>query len=101
MDRIKLHDKYFVPYIPNEKIMKAIDAVAAKINDDFKGCEDIPLIVCVLNGSIMVFDTVITRNVKLSEAPSHGKPVITYDANSAGANNYLNLAREIIKRNAK
>jgi ATPases involved in chromosome partitioning len=49
----------------------------------------------------MVFDTVITRNVKLSEAPSHGKPVITYDANSAGANNYLNLAREIIKRNAK
>jgi chromosome partitioning protein len=49
----------------------------------------------------MVFDTVITRNVKLSEAPSYGKPAITYDANSAGANNYLNLAREIIKRNSK
>jgi len=61
MDRIKLHDKYFVPYIPNEKIMKAIDAVAAKINDDFKGCEDIPLIVCVLNGSIMFTGELMQR----------------------------------------
>ena len=44
----------------------------------------------------MVFNTVIQRNVRLSEAPSHGKPVILYDAISAGTNNYLNLAKEII-----
>lgn len=49
----------------------------------------------------MVFDTVITRNVKLSEAPSHGKPAILYDAMSTGSNNYMNLAKEIIKRNTK
>lgn len=47
----------------------------------------------------MVFNTVIQRNVRLSEAPSHGKPVILYDAVSVGTNNYLNLAREIISRN--
>ena len=48
----------------------------------------------------MVFNTVIQRNVRLSEAPSHGKPVILYDAISAGTNNYLNLAREIISKNS-
>lgn len=48
----------------------------------------------------MVFNTVIQRNVRLSEAPSHGKPVILYDAISAGTNNYLNLAREIIAKNS-
>ena len=48
----------------------------------------------------MVFDTVITRNVRLSEAPSFGKPVILYDAISAGATNYLNLAQELIKKNS-
>lgn len=47
----------------------------------------------------MVFDTVIQRNVRLSEAPSHGKPVILYDAVSTGTNSYLNLAKEIIKKN--
>lgn len=48
----------------------------------------------------MVFNTIIQRNVRLSEAPSHGKPVILYDAISAGTNNYLNLAREIISKNS-
>lgn len=48
----------------------------------------------------MVFDTVITRNVRLSEAPSFGKPIILYDAGSAGATNYLALAEEIIKKNS-
>lgn len=48
----------------------------------------------------MVFNTVIQRNVRLSEAPSHGKPVILYDAVSVGTNNYLNLAREIISKNS-
>ena len=46
-----------------------------------------------------VFETVIPRNVKLSEAPSHGKPVILYDIGSTGANAYLELAQKLIKRN--
>ena len=49
----------------------------------------------------LVFHTVIQRNVTLSEAPSHGIPVILYDAESKGAKNYLSLAQEIIKRNSK
>jgi chromosome partitioning protein len=47
----------------------------------------------------MVFETLITRNIKLSEAPSYGQSVITYDATSKGALNYLNLAQELIKKN--
>lgn len=47
----------------------------------------------------MVFDTVIQRNVKLSESPSYGKPVVLYDASSKGAINHMNLAREILQRN--
>lgn len=48
----------------------------------------------------LVFKTVIQRNVKLSESPSHGLPVILYDADSAGARNHLALAKEIINKNA-
>lgn len=48
----------------------------------------------------LVFNTIISRNVKLSEAPSHGIPVILYDAISSGSNNYLNLAKEIIGKNS-
>ena len=47
----------------------------------------------------MVFDTLIHRNSKLSEAPSVGKPVILYDAESKGSINYLNLAKEILQKN--
>lgn len=47
----------------------------------------------------LVFDTIIHRNSKLSEAPSVGKPVILYDANSKGSMNYLNLAKEILQKN--
>ncbi len=43
-----------------------------------------------------VFDTIIPRNIRLSEAPSHGKPVLLYDIHSKGAESYLNLAREIL-----
>jgi len=43
-----------------------------------------------------VFDSVIPRNVRLSEAPSHGKPALLYDAASKGAQGYLSLARELI-----
>ena len=49
----------------------------------------------------LVFRTVIQRNVKLSESPSHGIPVILYDADSNGAKNHLALAKEIISREAK
>lgn len=49
----------------------------------------------------LVFKTVIQRNVKLSESPSHGLPVILYDSNSAGAKNHLALAKEIIAKNNK
>jgi len=47
----------------------------------------------------MVFETIIQRNTKLGEAPSYGKPAILYDADSAGAINYLNLARELLQKN--
>lgn len=47
----------------------------------------------------MVFDTIIQRNIKLSESPSFGKPVVLYDADSKGSVNYLNLARELLQRN--
>ena len=47
----------------------------------------------------MVFDTIIQRNVRLGEAPSFGETIIMHDANSKGAINYLNLAREILQNN--
>lgn len=48
----------------------------------------------------MVFQTIIQRNVRLSEAPSYGESIIKYDASSKGANNYLSLAKEVINKNA-
>ncbi|MCA1762120.1 MAG: ParA family protein [Cryomorphaceae bacterium] len=47
----------------------------------------------------MVFDTIIHRNTRLGEAPSHGESIIMHDASSKGAVNYLNLAREILQKN--
>jgi chromosome partitioning protein len=47
----------------------------------------------------MVFDTIIHRNTRLSEAPSVGKPVILFDAESKGTVNYLNLTKEILQKN--
>lgn len=47
----------------------------------------------------MVFSTIVHRNTRLSEAPSVGKPVILYDAESKGAINYLNLAKEVLQKN--
>ncbi len=51
--------------------------------------------------SKMVFNTIIQRNVRLSEAPSYGESIIMYDASSNGAENYLNLAREFLEKNEK
>ncbi len=47
----------------------------------------------------MVFQTIVQRNIKLAEAPSHGKTIIMHDAVGKGSVNYLNLAREILQRN--
>lgn len=47
----------------------------------------------------IVFDTVISRNIRLSEAPSHGKPILLYDIQSRGTTNHLNLAKEILVNN--
>ena len=49
--------------------------------------------------SDMVFNTIIQRNVRLGEAPSHGESIINYDVSSKGASNYLSLAKELIKKN--
>lgn len=59
--RIHLKDKYFVPYIKYEQISEAIDRVAEQINRDFKECEEIPIILCVLNGSIMFTGELLKR----------------------------------------
>lgn len=49
----------------------------------------------------LAFDTIIQRNIRLGEAPSHGKPVMLYDASATGSRNYLSLAKEFLKRNRK
>ena len=49
----------------------------------------------------LAYDTIIQRNIRLGEAPSHGKPVILYDASAVGSANYLTLAKELLKRNRK
>ncbi|MEZ4298169.1 MAG: ParA family protein, partial [Polyangiaceae bacterium] len=54
-----------------------------------------------VKGHFKVFDTIIPRNVKLSEAPSHGMPAVLYDVSSKGAQGYLSLAREIIDSNER
>jgi chromosome partitioning protein len=88
---IKLIQKMINPTLKIEGILLTMfDArgnlgkeVAAEIRTHFSG---------------QVFDSVIPRNVRLAEAPSHGKPVIYYDITSRGAASYLQLAREIIQR---
>lgn len=58
---ITLHDKTFVPFIPYEKIIEAIDKVAGKINEDYKGSEVPPVLLCILNGSIMFTGELMKR----------------------------------------
>lgn len=58
--------------------------VVNELKDHFKG---------------MVFNTIIQRSIRLSEAPSHGKPIILYDVVSNGTSNYMNLAKEVLERN--
>ncbi len=61
MEKITLYDKTFRTFIPYEKIMDAIDTVAEKINADFEGCTDVPILLCVLNGSIMFMGELMKR----------------------------------------
>ena len=48
-----------------------------------------------------VYNTIIPRLIRLTEAPSHGKPIIVYDPKSRGSEAYLNLAKEVIDKNAR
>ena len=61
MEKITLKDKTFRKAIPYEKISSAIDAVADRINADFRGCTDVPVLLCVLNGSIMFMGELMQR----------------------------------------
>ena len=61
MEKITLKDKTFRTFIPYDKISDAIDKVADKINADFRGCEDFPILLCVLNGSIMFMGELMKR----------------------------------------
>ena len=61
MEQITLKDKTFRVSIPYEKISQAIDSVAEKINSDFDRCEDVPILLCVLNGSIMFMAELMKR----------------------------------------
>lgn len=61
MEKITLKDKTFKKFISYEKIASSIDEVAAKMNADFKGCTDVPVLLCVLNGSIMFMGELMKR----------------------------------------
>lgn len=61
MEKVTLNDKTFRKFIPYEKLETAIDAVAAQMNKDFEGCTDVPVLLCVLNGSIMYMAELMKR----------------------------------------
>lgn len=61
MEEIKVWDKTFVPFIGHDTLMTHIDDVAAKINSDFEGAQDIPIILCILNGAIMFTGELMQR----------------------------------------
>lgn len=61
MEKITLKDKTFRPFLTYDKISAAIDKVADEINADFEGCQDFPVLLCVLNGSIMFMGELMKR----------------------------------------
>ena len=61
MEKVTLNDKTFRKFIPYEKLETAIDEVAAQINKDFEGSTDVPILLCVLNGSIMFMAELMKR----------------------------------------
>lgn len=60
-DIIKVHDKTFKPFIPHDEIIACIDRVATEVNRDFKDCEDVPVVLCVLNGAIVFTGELLQR----------------------------------------
>ena len=87
--------------------LTAADSVIIPVQTEFFALEGlgkllntIKLIQTQLNPALKIEGFLLTMYDGLSEAPSHGKPVILYDAISAGTNNYLNLAKEIIAKNS-
>ena len=52
MEKVTLHDKTFRKFINRSRIMEAIDEIADRINEDFEGCEDVPVVICTLNGAL-------------------------------------------------
>ena len=61
MDKIKVHDKIFRPYIRYEEFSKDIDRVAAQLNADFKDSGEVPILLCILNGSVMFTGELMQR----------------------------------------
>lgn len=61
MEKIRLKDKTFKPYLSYEEISASIDNVAERINADFRGCTDVPVLLCILNGSIMFTTELMKR----------------------------------------
>ncbi len=61
MESVTINGKEFVPYISNDKIIEAVDGVAAKINKDFEGSDVVPVMLCVLNGSIVFCGHLLPR----------------------------------------
>ncbi len=61
MDRLKIHDKYFVPYISHADISAAIDKLAARMNNDFRNSDRAPVFLCILNGSIVFTGELMQR----------------------------------------
>ena len=59
--KITLKDKTFKPYIPYEEIESAIEALAEKVNRDYKDCTDVPVFLCVLNGAIIFTAELLKR----------------------------------------
>ena len=78
--------------------LTAADSVIIPVQCEYFALEGISKLLNTIQE--LVFKTVIQRNVKLSESPSHGLPVILYDADSTGSKNHLALAKEIISKNA-
>ncbi len=61
MEKIQLHDKTFRKFIPYARIEQAIEEVADKINHDFEGCTDVPVVICTLNGALPFTGEIFTR----------------------------------------
>lgn len=61
MDKISILDKTFVPFIGHDELMGCIDSVAERINKDFEGATDVPIVLCILNGAIMFTGELMQR----------------------------------------